>query len=209
MKFNEAVNQLTWKQIILAVLVIVLVIGSIHEIIFWTYFHEAELALKQVNSQFAEQQKDIQKTLSDSDKEFQVRQKDFEDQADMIGNKVNEAQQNILNYMAQTEIERMAREKSFDQSFKKAPDKMWAQHEKFGNKMEANFHKQSDEMHRLLALEVSKEIDQTRCEMALDKAATLLPAPTNLTLEELQERSIKIRAFQREIAIRENCEAYL
>ncbi|MHB1948903.1 MAG: hypothetical protein ACYCQI_12425 [Gammaproteobacteria bacterium] len=141
-------NNLSWKKIIIIGAFILVVSLLIHEILFWTFFHETQQMLSQLNSQIVQQQKDIQKKLADSDKEFKERGKKMDEQSNQFGEIVKNAQENIGNYLEHVEQEQASLQKSFDKSFKEAPAKMWAAHEKFGEKMRNDYIKESKQMNK-------------------------------------------------------------
>lgn len=212
MDFNTFVNSLSWKKIIVIGLGVMIGLWVIREIIFWTFFHEAQQVFTQLNSQISQQQKDIQKKLSDSDKEFSERGKKFDEVSDHFGKTVEEAQKNIMNYMNKVQQEQEALQKSFNKSFKEAADKMWAEHEKFGEKMRKDFTKQSQDMHadfKNNVMNVDKTLKSSRCQIVLGKALASLPPPNDLTLQQLKERNETIKRIEMEIAKKEHCEAYL
>lgn len=212
MDFNTFVNSLSWKKIIVVGLGVMIGFWLVREIIFWTFFHEAQQVFTQLNSQISQEQKDIQKKISDSDKEFSERGKKFDELSDHFGKTVEDAQKNMMDYMNKMQQEQEALQQSFNKSFKEAPDKMWAEHEKFGEKMEKDFIRQSKGMHadfKNNVMDVDKNINSTRCEIALGKAMDALPQPQDLTPQQLKDRNNMIKQFRIRIAKREHCEAYL
>ena len=146
MNLNTFANNLKWKKLIVIGLITILFVWLVHEIMFWSFFHESQKMLSQLSSQIENQQKEFQQKLIDSDREFKEREEKMNKNAEDFGQIVKNTQANINNYLMQVEHEQQELQKSFDKSFREAPDKMWASHEKAGEQMRKEFIKESRQM---------------------------------------------------------------
>ncbi|GEM_PF-4110746 len=156
MNFENFVNQLNWKKLAVVALLIMVFIFGIHEIVFWTFFHETNQFVAEVNSEILQQQKDIQKKIADDDREFEARSKKMDAMASNVERQVDKFQADVNEYLVKAEKEREEREKIFDKAFEEAPAKMWAEHRKFGAEMKKEFFRESRDMQK----EFSKKMAQ-------------------------------------------------
>lgn len=143
MNINSFINEMSWKKLAAITFGFLAISWLIHEILFWTFYHEAQQTFNQINSQISQQQKEIQQKLADSDREFNERNKKFNVVSDDLQKTVEETQQHISDY-----IDRMVKkdeelQEVFNKEFKAAPARMWAEHAKFGEEMRKDFLKQS------------------------------------------------------------------
>jgi predicted transposase YbfD/YdcC len=144
MNFNTSnTNGLAWKKIVVLLMGVIFSICIFHEIMFWTFIHETRQLFNQFNTEFSQQQKEIQSVLDKSDRQFTERGKAFDAESARFSQAVEQNQKNMFDYIARMQKEQEEREKSFTQSFKAAPKKMWEEHAKISEEMQRNFVKES------------------------------------------------------------------
>lgn len=208
MNFNSFVNNLSWKKLILIIVGVVIVGWLVREVMFWTFFHETKQMFNQFNKQFTEQQKDIQKTISDSDNEFVARNKNFNDLSKNFNQGFDELQNKNAATWEKIENERAVREAAFDKEFEEAPKKMWDHHEKMAKMMRDGFIKDSKQMHKDFQ---GNEANVTKLKECTKKLAVIgflkdgLPESENITSEQRKSRDQTILLIRQEIAKAERC----
>jgi len=146
MDIENFVNQLNGKKIALIGIVVVIVLFIFHEILFWSLFKDTTNMFSSIATQIAEQQKDIQKQIADSDKEFKARGDDMDELSANFDKNFRKMQTEMNDYMEKAEREQAERDKAFDEAYKRAPAEMMAMFQKAEDDMEKNYFKQSAKM---------------------------------------------------------------
>lgn len=212
MNFNSFVNNLSWKKLTFIIVSAVFAGWIIREVMFWTFFHETKEMLNQFNKQFTEQQKDIQKKITESDDEFIRRNKDFKELSNSFNQTFNEIEQKNADAWDKIEKERVKRETAFDREFEQAPKKMFEQHEKMAKIMRDDFIRDSKQLHKDSQNKVvnsEKLTERSRCELALGRSYDAFPEREDMTLQQRKSRNQAIKLIKQEIAKSEHCESYL
>jgi len=208
MNFNSFVNNLSWKKLAIIIVGVIFAGWLIREVMFWTFFHEAKGMFNQFNKQFTEQQKDIQKKLDDSDREFVARNKSFNDLSNNFNQGFDEIQRRNVATWEKIEKERAVREAAFDKEFEEAPKKMWDHHEKMAKMMRDGFIKDSKQMHKDFQ---GNEVNAKKLKECTKKLALLgllqgaLTGSENITPEQRTARDQTELLIRQEIAKAERC----
>ena len=212
MDFNTLVEKLTWKKIIVVVLVALLGMWILREVMFLTFFHEAKQMFNQFNTQFEQQQKKIHNKLAESENDFDKRTKAFDDGFEKTHQMIEQTQKRFQETMIELDRQALKREKKFDEAFAKAPQQMFDQHKAMSEKMFNEFkqasRRQSDDFKNNI-MNVDKTSEATRCNIALGNRPTNRNAPLGLTPQQLKERFNNLMRIRKETATVEHCEKYL
>lgn len=139
MNVENLLKEMNWKKGMVIALIVIAAFCVLHEIFFWTAFHETRNMLASFNSQMIQQQKEIQQVLNDSEKEFKEKSKEMDARSKDFNNLVDQMQDQIKDDFVEIEHERKEREKAFDKAFEEAPAKMWTAYNEARKKMMKSF----------------------------------------------------------------------
>lgn len=135
MNVENLVKEMNWKKVVKIALMVIVALWVLHELFFWTAFHETRNMIASLNTQMIQQQKDIQQVLNDSEKEFKSKSKEMDARSKNFNNLVDQMQAEVKNEFVELERERKEREKAFDKAYEEAPAKMWAEYNAFRKEM--------------------------------------------------------------------------
>lgn len=139
MNVENLLKEFNWKKGMAIALMVIAVLCVLHEIFFWTAFHETRNMIASLNSEMVQQQRDIQQIIANSEKEFKEKSKEMDARSKNFDKLVDQMQAQIKNDFVEAESERKEREKVFDKAFEESPAKMWAAYNEFHKQMMKSF----------------------------------------------------------------------
>jgi hypothetical protein len=162
MNINNIVNNLNFKKIIFIILIVLATNWAIHEVIFWSYFHEFQQNVKNFNTQFLQDQQSIHNKIVELENASDKWNKEFDKQQNDFHASVDKTMKENIDFIQNSHTQIMDQQKQFDKKFEEMPEKMWKAHKEFSQQSLAAFEENSKKMDEIQDKQFKKTNDNDR-----------------------------------------------